>query len=730
VPLPGAPQAGTLVLTCHDTTLSANLTDALRSAGLQVQQLVNLSRTELLDAYRRARVFVDGMIPGVERSALEASLFGVVPVLTAAGRGALPEELPTLPHLRVDFKSDDAVYGAVLSAASAVPTLWSATENPAAREARRLQRAWASGLRLYFTSLAVAFVIRTHAGWEADAVATGASALAHYPLAIVHVVAASGAFSEQSTRDMAARVLGPSLRLSFDASDSPTAEDALPSTLHDAWKGVCVLLPPSVAVASACFVSDLVDALGSVSSGDTTVGGTLAPCPRSDSSQQRPAFQPPRVLAKVLPVGERQAGGELRFLRLPCDTGRGALVVRRRRVPSGFEHVLFTSSGESAPVPLPPLAHEDYCKPSPVPFAEYDAHGSDGAPNEQGGGGEACSASAPPSVAFLSRNLKEGSTRLRGHAIADALRGLGGSTAVLEVQSVAAGAIALPADTQVCVFIKAAIYEGAIKRCNEIGAALVLDVLDAAHLPAAKHLAQFHALIANSAHHATILGRRAIAIPHHHANVERLRSARNSSTLCLSMIDTPEKNLPLALLEAFSETASRFDMKLVVHFVRGAVLVTSAPLSLTLVQRTLLEPITRCDAAIVWPHTWRGLNAPNHNDVYTGTTTRLVTFWSLGVPAIYYTTAAYSAAAEEVGAAMGINSSLRLLSASSIADINEHLSWLLNASNSNEVDAHVSQFILGAEQFTLDALLPRYIDMLCVARRRKRYEDPISGTLE
>ena len=80
--------------------LEARLTAA--RPDVQVKRIVKLSRDEVLDTLRRARVFVDlGNFPGKDRLAREAALLGCAVVVADAGAGSTPEDYTLAPEDRV-----------------------------------------------------------------------------------------------------------------------------------------------------------------------------------------------------------------------------------------------------------------------------------------------------------------------------------------------------------------------------------------------------------------------------------------------------------------------------------------------------------------------------------------------------------------------------------------------------------------------------------------------------
>lgn len=106
-------------------------------------------------------------------------------------------------------------------------------------------------------------------------------------------------------------------------------------------------------------------------------------------------------------------------------------------------------------------------------------------------------------------------------------------------------------------------------------------------------------------------------------------------------------------------------------------------------------------AALVWP--------PEASEftVKYRPITRLITWWSLGIPTIYYPYQSYLDVASRIS---------RPLIARHLGEIDAHLDWLLNPSNEHAVRALVREQSAVASSFTLDALLPTYKRNLCDAR--------------
>jgi len=250
-----------VVLFDNDTPYRADINRGLRRIKFQGVWLTRKTREELIEAYMSAKVIVDGELPGPERIPLEASMFGVVPILSSTPRGATDADVPCMPEHRIEISNTPLLINSIVSAALAQGRVWG-DENPGMREAFRLRTTWRSGLELYFGSLAVAFDIVAPPGGEWAAVVAAAHAVLHYPLARVHLgvasleaYRASGALELANSSQLAGAIF---LRSGADGAQ-PLPLDLAPLSggLPTAWAGLLVGLPPGIHVTSSCFVGAL-----------------------------------------------------------------------------------------------------------------------------------------------------------------------------------------------------------------------------------------------------------------------------------------------------------------------------------------------------------------------------------------------------------------------------------------------------------------------------------------
>jgi hypothetical protein len=185
-----------VILVDGDTELSGAVREHFAAKGYAIIVVDKLPQSEVVDLYRRARVYVDLDIPGLERGFLEASLFEVAPVVTSAPAGCdLDLDARVHPDLRVEPSSVGAVIAAIERA------LVGRTRRMAAAMLRRSVESWLDGwetvVDYYFTSAATAFVFFAGNGdneWTADdVVASVATMVMLFPLSRVYVVVDSAA---------------------------------------------------------------------------------------------------------------------------------------------------------------------------------------------------------------------------------------------------------------------------------------------------------------------------------------------------------------------------------------------------------------------------------------------------------------------------------------------------------------------------------------------------------
>jgi len=123
-------------------------------------------------------------------------------------------------------------------------------------------------------------------------------------------------------------------------------------------------------------------------------------------------------------------------------------------------------------------------------------------------------------------------------------------------------------------------------------------------------------------------------------------------------------------------------------------------------KRFLIPLLDKCDIALIWP--------PKNDDykIKFGPVTRLVTWWSLGIPTIYYPYVSYKEAAKLLPRAVNSYS----LEASSYADIGARLDWLLDPSRSREAEVRAlvrAQSKVAYGNFSVDATASKFLSTIC-----------------
>jgi len=180
-----------LILVDGDTELSGAVREHFAAKGYAITVVNKLPQSEVVDLYRRAQVYVDLDIPGLERGFLEASLFDVAPVVTAAPTGC---DLDLDARVHLDFRVEPSSVGAVIAAIERA--LVGRTRRMAAALLRRSVESWLDGwetvVDYYFTSAATAFVFfagNDGKDWTVDnVVASIATTVMLFPLSRVYVV--------------------------------------------------------------------------------------------------------------------------------------------------------------------------------------------------------------------------------------------------------------------------------------------------------------------------------------------------------------------------------------------------------------------------------------------------------------------------------------------------------------------------------------------------------------
>ncbi|KAI9023423.1 hypothetical protein DFJ74DRAFT_669041 [Hyaloraphidium curvatum] len=298
-------------------------------------------------------------------------------------------------------------------------------------------------------------------------------------------------------------------------------------------------------------------------------------------------------------------------------------------------------------------------------------------------------------------NRTYGSTVMRGHMVAESLSRLGipARVAFENDHSVWEGNLRGTA----CVFLKRALREQLAHMCRGKGGAVVHDALDALPWYQEQGAKWADAVLANSAAHAAWLrtkgAREARVAWHHHSNVFGVRRdpGRPVKTVCFT--GSPLNALQPAKEAALSAEARKHGLEY--RFLPVPLEVESGepgPPDDPYKQLVALRPLAGCDAGLIWPR---------DEDVFTlklRPVTRLVTWWSVGVPTVFFPYAPYM----EVSEGMPVR-----LAASSVEEVGKHLGWLADPKNAAEVKALVDEQLARAEKFTANALAPAYAGALC-----------------
>jgi hypothetical protein len=246
-----------LILFDNDTPYRADINRGLKKRKIQGVWLNKMKPEDMISLYSRAKGLVDGYFPGPERHPLEASMFGVIPILSDKPRGATYEENPTLPELRVDSTNTIALLDAIYSVIDD-KVIWG-DSNPSEKEARRIKRTWKSGLDFYFSSLGIAFDFIVKPGEEMQAVIAATHAVFYYPLARIHLgIESKVEWISSGAKQLANESMIAASIFARYGDDGKTPLD--PSLdfqmggLPSGWRGLVIRLPLSTLIMSPCFV--------------------------------------------------------------------------------------------------------------------------------------------------------------------------------------------------------------------------------------------------------------------------------------------------------------------------------------------------------------------------------------------------------------------------------------------------------------------------------------------
>ena len=243
-------------------------------------------------------------------------------------------------------------------------------------------------------------------------------------------------------------------------------------------------------------------------------------------------------------------------------------------------------------------------------------------------------------ISLIVKDKSWGSSIMRGQMVSDALKGRGYNVEYVTIESFLRNASSIGG---ICVCVKFC-PEAVVNTCRTLQRAVIWDVLD---VDAKQYSNQslngmISLFLANSRYHASMLlsdfNVSTVKVAyHHHSNTFSLSRHWNASTVPkrLCMTASPG-NMPasdvcgqLAVLAAsYSMSLHPIDALPIMH--------ASQAIDDPYNQRPVLQQLVdKCDVALVWPARFDEY-VTNYRPI-----TRLVTFWSLGLPTIYYPFAAY-----------------------------------------------------------------------------------------
>jgi hypothetical protein len=354
---------------------------------------------------------------------------------------------------------------------------------------------------------------------------------------------------------------------------------------------------------------------------------------------------------------------------------------------------------------------------------------------------------------------------MRGFMVADALRATGHFWAHVVTANVIVnqphGRAGLLKRADICVCLKSC--DKKIESiCRMHGASVVWDLIDVplTEMTSGQLIVgsrrtitplrvRADVIIANNAFHAITLSNRHGVDPsrvhvvyHHHSNAFGLRANSSlrhlrqnpSDVRILCFTANQENNLKPQISALFSSIAHENGMvfkfvPIVPGFPHGA---SSGKTDDPYRQRDILEPLLNCDAALIWPPDHESLDPTNFTIGYRPIT-RLATWWSLGIPTIFFSYEAYKDGQkmlEEVLSRQNFFMSdisamdARRLMVSTITEAANAISWIRDPVNMDTVDGIAQAgLVVAHERLSLTGQLPAYelalVDALSYSHKNK-----------
>lgn len=351
-------------------------------------------------------------------------------------------------------------------------------------------------------------------------------------------------------------------------------------------------------------------------------------------------------------------------------------------------------------------------------------------------------------IIMVAKQPKWGSAIMRGNMTVDKLREMGHDASLVSATAFLADAARTnTSDGQrtlsdgslpcVCVCVKFC-DEKVIAACRARGAAVMWDMLDVELKHTRPAITQsVDLVVANSRTHAALLAspkhaaRSVHIVYHHHSNVFGLSAepawppSHAPMKLCFTasptnMLEPSDEheikaaaeaagftfvNIPVGGKAAAFAPAPKVDASVVVDPYKQ--------------KRILLPLVTQCDAAIIWPRNRTDFFTVNYRPV-----TRLVTWWSLGIPTVVFPYAAYKDMMDM------LPSTMPRLYASNVSEVRRALTWLANGAVAKDVEPwgswphtvtalKMAQATVASE-FDLEGRMPSYVEALCTAWRVSR----------
>lgn len=324
---------------------------------------------------------------------------------------------------------------------------------------------------------------------------------------------------------------------------------------------------------------------------------------------------------------------------------------------------------------------------------------------------------------IVSKNsINWGSTILRGYLLADEIQKFKHKVKVITDEDLLAldYKFDVPNTNEICVCLKSC-TKAVTNKCYSIHRKVVWDILDypisgyitdlANNNTYANILNRVNCTMANSHRHKQILirkygAKKVTVVYHQHMNVFGYdRNISQSSwppregyrTLCF--VGSRDNQLSKQVLNDITKKLQQFHMKLNVIIStpkhKLAYLNHSVQSLWKTQQQHLLQLVSDCDIAFVMP---------NSRDSFTLSyrpVTRLVTWWSLGIPTMYYPLAQY----QEISS----NSITKKIQINNVKDLINKLKWLLNPRNREEVVELVKMQKMLSFNFNMNNIAKSYL---------------------